>query len=54
MYTWGATAVPEEGDFIVVPPGQVLLVDVNTPILKMILIQGKAGRKFCQAPANVH
>lgn len=40
VYTWGATSIPEEGDFIVVPKGQVLLVDTDTPILKMLLIQG--------------
>ena len=39
-YTWGGIQIPEEGDFIVVPKGMTLLLDVSTPIIKMLLIQG--------------
>ena len=39
-YTWGGNPVPVEGDFIVVPKGQTLMLDVNTPLLKMLLIKG--------------
>jgi ATP-dependent Lon protease len=36
----GKILEPEEGDFIVVPKGMTLLLDVSTPIIKMLLIQG--------------
>lgn len=39
-YTWGGESPPREGDFIVVPKGQTLLIDQDTPILKMLLING--------------
>ncbi|XP_072027284.1 LOW QUALITY PROTEIN: fibrocystin-L-like [Amphiura filiformis] len=39
-YTWGGYDPPIEGDFVVVPDGQTLLLDTSTPILKMLLIQG--------------
>ena len=31
---------PVEGDFVVIKEGQTILLDENTPILKMLLIQG--------------
>ncbi|XP_038070546.1 fibrocystin-L-like isoform X1 [Patiria miniata] len=39
-YTWGNQDPPIAGDFVIVPAGQTLLLDVTTPILKMLLIQG--------------
>ena len=41
VYTWGGTAIPAEGDFIVIKAGQTILFDVaSTPKLAMVLIQG--------------
>ncbi len=40
-YTWGGLDPPIECDFVVVPEGQTLLLDTSTPILKMLLIQGR-------------
>ena len=39
-FTWGGLAPPVEGDFVVVPKGQTLSIDVDTPILSMLLIEG--------------
>ena len=39
-FTWGGGPLPREDDFVVIPRGQTLLLDVNTPILSYILIQG--------------
>ena len=39
-FTWGGLPPPTEGDFVVVPKGQTLLLDVRTPILSYLLIQG--------------
>ena len=39
-FTWGGGSLPQEGDFVVIPRGQTLLLDANTPILSYILIQG--------------
>ena len=39
-FTWGGGPLPQEGEFVVIPRGQTLLLDVNTPILSYILIQG--------------
>ena len=39
-YTWGGGPLPIEGDFVIVPSGQRLVLDVRTPILKILLIQG--------------
>ena len=40
VYTWGGESPPVEGDFVVVPKGQTLALDVHTPILSFLLIQG--------------
>ena len=40
VYTWGGTSLPVEGDFVIVSYGQVLVLDIKTPILKILLIQG--------------
>ncbi|CAM4636768.1 unnamed protein product [Leuciscus chuanchicus] len=39
-YTWGGLSPPEEGMFAVITPGQTILLDTSTPVLKMLLIQG--------------
>ena len=39
-FTWGGASPPGEGEFVVVPEGQLLLLDESTPVLKMLLIMG--------------
>lgn len=39
--SWGGAPPPEEGSLVVITKGQTVLLDQNTPILKMLLIQGK-------------
>ena len=39
-YTWGGQLPPEDGDFIVVPRGQTVAIDVDTAVLSFLLIQG--------------
>ncbi|XP_076865903.1 fibrocystin-L-like isoform X2 [Brachyhypopomus gauderio] len=39
-YTWGGESPPEAGMFAVITKGQTILLDVSTPVLKMLLIQG--------------
>ena len=40
-YTWGETGLkPVDKDLVLVPEGQTLLLDVDTPLLSMLLIQG--------------
>ncbi|XP_062842250.1 fibrocystin-L-like [Trichomycterus rosablanca] len=39
-YTWGGELPPEEGTFAVITKNQTILLDVSTPVLKMLLIQG--------------
>ncbi|XP_019623376.1 PREDICTED: fibrocystin-L-like [Branchiostoma belcheri] len=40
VFTWGGGPLPEAGDFVIVPAGQTLLLDTDTPVLKMLLIEG--------------
>lgn len=39
-FTWGGDEPPREGEFVVIPRGQTLVLDVKTPILAYLLIQG--------------
>jgi plastocyanin len=39
-FTWGGEDPPVEGDFVVVPKGQTLSIDVDTPILSVLLVEG--------------
>ncbi|XP_051879473.1 PKHD1 like 1, tandem duplicate 1 [Pristis pectinata] len=39
-YTWGGQSPPEKGSLVVITKGQTILLDQNTPVLKMLLIQG--------------
>ena len=39
-FTWKNLTLPVEGDFVVVPKGQTLVLDLKTPILSLILVQG--------------
>ncbi|XP_067676837.1 fibrocystin-L-like isoform X2 [Haliotis asinina] len=38
--TWGGNDPPGVGELVVVPKGQLLLLDTDTPVLKMLLIKG--------------
>ncbi len=35
-----AAGVPVQGDFVVIPSHMTVLLDVSTPVFKMVLIQG--------------
>ncbi|XP_078617867.1 fibrocystin-L-like isoform X2 [Branchiostoma floridae x Branchiostoma japonicum] len=39
-YTWGGGPLPEYGDLVAVPKGMTLLLDITTPVLKVVLIEG--------------
>ncbi|KAF7655004.1 hypothetical protein LDENG_00062160 [Lucifuga dentata] len=39
-FTWGGLPPPEKGSFAVITEGQTILLDTNTPVLKMLLIKG--------------
>ncbi|XP_068614929.1 fibrocystin-L-like, partial [Brachionichthys hirsutus] len=39
-FTWGGLPPPEKGSFAVITKGQTILLDISTPVLKMLLIQG--------------
>ena len=39
-FTWGGGPLPREGDFVVIPKGQTLVLDTKTPVLAYLLIQG--------------
>ncbi|XP_076438592.1 LOW QUALITY PROTEIN: fibrocystin-L-like [Babylonia areolata] len=39
-YTWGGGPLPDTGDLVVIPPGHTILLDTDTPVLAMLLIQG--------------
>ena len=39
-FTWGGQEPPVEGDFVIVPKGQTLSIDVDTPVLRILLIDG--------------
>ena len=39
-FTWGGLEPPIAGDFVVIPSDMTVLLDIDTPILKLLLIQG--------------
>ena len=42
-YTWGCTdnsCLPQEGEIIVIPAGQVILLDITTPVLAVLIVDG--------------
>ncbi|XP_006825958.1 fibrocystin-L-like [Saccoglossus kowalevskii] len=41
-WTWGGNPLPIEGDFVVIQQGQRIVLDIDTPVLKMLVIQGGA------------
>ena len=38
--TWGGDAVPLEGDYVTIPAGQIVALDVSPPPLGLLGIQG--------------
>lgn len=38
--TWGGDIPPIEGDFVVVPEGKTLLMDITPPELHTIIVEG--------------
>ena len=41
VYSWGGVRLPEEGDMVVIPETMTVLLDVTTPTIKFLLINGK-------------
>ena len=41
-WTWGGNEPPIQGDLVVITQGQHLMLDSDTPLLKVLLIQGGA------------
>ena len=52
VFTWGGGPLPVEGDFVIVRRGQELVLDVRTPILSYLLIQGGVVRFDSEAEDN--
>jgi hypothetical protein len=40
LTSWFNQEPPVDGDFVWVPDGQVILLDVNTPVLTVLLVEG--------------
>ena len=40
MTTWGGASPPVEGDLVYIPKGQSILLDVSTPVLNTLIIEG--------------
>lgn len=45
-FTWGGEAPPGEGEFVVIPKDQIVLLDTDTEVLEMIVIMGKVIHLF--------
>ena len=41
MSTWGGMSPPVEGDLVNIPKGQNILLDVSTPVLNTLIIEGR-------------
>ena len=53
-FTWGGLPPPVEGDFVIVPRGQTLAIDVDTPILSFLLIQGGSVMFLDEGDVSLH
>ena len=42
QYTWGGNAPPGAGDFAVIPSNMTVLLDTDTEVLKILLIDGQS------------
>lgn len=45
-WTWGGDSIPVEGELVVIREGHTVLLDVDTPILNTLLIDGKDPLKL--------
>jgi hypothetical protein len=50
-FTWGGGPLPKDGDFVVISKGQNILLDVDSPKLKIVLINGR--RKEINVKVNI-
>ena len=41
IWTWGGLGLPQAGEFIVIKKGDTIVLDVSTPTLEFILVQGE-------------
>ena len=41
QYTWGGEELPKEGDSVVIQQGQIIFLDIDTPVLNLILVEGE-------------
>ena len=41
IYTWGGESLPSEGDSVLIQQGQILFLDIDTPILNLIVVEGE-------------
>ena len=53
-FTWGGQPPPEDGDFVVVPRGQTIAIDVDTAVLSFLLIQGGTVMFLDEGNVSLH
>ena len=41
IWTWGGLGLPQAGEFIVIKKGDTIVLDVSTPTLEFLLVQGE-------------
>lgn len=41
QYTWGGEGLPKEGDSVVIQQGQIIFLDIDTPVLNLVLVEGE-------------
>ena len=55
IYTWGGKGLPQEGEFIVIKPGDTVVYDLeSSPILEFILVQGELIFEPDAATGKIH
>ena len=53
-FTWGGHPPPKDGDFVVVPRGQTVAIDIDTAILSLLLIQGGTVMFLDEGNVSLH
>ncbi|KAL3317343.1 Fibrocystin-L [Cichlidogyrus casuarinus] len=51
VFTWGGTSLPIDGDFVSIPRGKIVMLDMDTPVLSVLLIDG--GKLFFDPHSSV-
>lgn len=51
QFTWNNQPIPVENDFVVINANQNIMLDVDTPVLSMLLING--GTLFFDPTKNI-